>query len=312
MPVIDLRPGMTSPSVLLQPSSTPVRPACTTGFTLIELLTVMSIILVLTALVIPAFKSITSAGGVTKAAYDIAGALEMARTYALANNTYVWVGFYEDDESQSSPNATATGNGGRVIVSIVASKDGTRYPDALNSVPGAFGTGNSTSTGTAANPVALTQVNKLVKIDNVHLAAVNDNDTTGTTNSPVRPPVPSAYQLGDSIGAAPNNSTGPFALTTQEPTGNVTTFTYPAPPSATRTTTSPQYTFTKIIEFDPQGEASKITENTFGGAGIQSFMEIGLQPTHGSVVDPLYAGKVQAAAAIQIEGLTGQVKIYRP
>ncbi len=280
-------------------------PLRSAAFTLVELLAVMSIVLIMAALVIPAFNAITGAGDVTKAAYDLAGALELARTYALANNTYVWVGFYEDDETQSSPNAIATGKGGRVILSVVASRNGTRYNDAMNVIPKAFGSGDPN------NMVALAQVNKLIKIDNVHMAALNSGLPSGATN-PVRPPVASAYQVGDSSSSSPNNAGGPFALTTDYPSGNQTTFTYPVPPSATVQTTSPQYTFAKIIEFNPQGEASKITENTYNGAGPQSFMEIALQPTHGGAVAPPYAGTANAAAAIQIEGLSGQVKIYRP
>ena len=45
---------------------------------------------------------------VTSAAYTIKGVLDTARTYAKANNTYTWVGFFEEDVSQSSTNpATA-------------------------------------------------------------------------------------------------------------------------------------------------------------------------------------------------------------
>src|SRR6266446_7876636 len=65
------------------------------GFTLIELLVVMAIILILMVLVAPAFTSLKSAGDVTSAAYTVKGVLDQARTYAMANNTYTWVGFFE-------------------------------------------------------------------------------------------------------------------------------------------------------------------------------------------------------------------------
>ena len=276
------------------------------GFTLLELLVVMGIVVLMMGLMIPAFNSIKGGSDVKTAAYDISGALENARTFALANNTYVWVGFYEEDGSQISPNPNpATNNGGRVIVLVVASKDGTRYSDSMG-VPAAFGAGNS------SNQVNLTQVINLIKINNIHMAGLNDY-TGATVNSPARPLVPYPCQVGDLPSASPNpnNATGAFALTTSSTTGNITTFTYPIPPSATQAATSPQYTFTKIIEFNPQGEASKITENTFAGAGPQSFIEIALQPTHGNVVAPPYAGTNQAAACVQIEGITGEAKIYR-
>ena len=69
------------------------------GFTLLELLIVLSIIGILLVLLAPAFTTIKGGTDVTSAAYTIKGVLDTARTYAKANNTYVWVGFYEEDVS---------------------------------------------------------------------------------------------------------------------------------------------------------------------------------------------------------------------
>src|SRR5438477_7803057 len=63
------------------------------GFTLLELLIVVGIIGLLLVLIAPAFTTIKGAGDVTSAAYTIKGALDTARTYAKANNTYTWVNF---------------------------------------------------------------------------------------------------------------------------------------------------------------------------------------------------------------------------
>src|SRR5438876_5742018 len=90
------------------------------AFTLIELLVVMAIIAILLLLVAPAFTNIKVGRDVTSAAYTIKGVLDMARTYAMSNNTYAWVGFYEEDVSQSSTNP-ATAGIGRLVMSIVAS-----------------------------------------------------------------------------------------------------------------------------------------------------------------------------------------------
>src|SRR6266496_3980870 len=94
-----------------------------TGFTLLELLIVVGIIGLLLVLLAPAFTTIKGGTDVTSAAYTIKGVLDTARTYAKANNTYTWVGFFEEDASQSSTNPATAGTG-RVVISIVASKDG--------------------------------------------------------------------------------------------------------------------------------------------------------------------------------------------
>ena len=75
------------------------------GFTLLELLIVVGIIGLLLVLMAPAFTYIKGGTDVTSAAYTIKGVLDTARTYAKANNTYTWVGFYEDDVSQNSSSA---------------------------------------------------------------------------------------------------------------------------------------------------------------------------------------------------------------
>src|SRR5438105_1038891 len=91
----------------------------------------MGIIAILMVLVAPAFTNLKSAGDVTGAAYAVKGVLDQARTYAMANNTYTWVGFYEEDVSTASTNPAITGTG-RIVMSIVASKDGTMIYDPIS------------------------------------------------------------------------------------------------------------------------------------------------------------------------------------
>ena len=67
------------------------------GFTLLELLIVVGIMGLLLVLIAPAFTTIKGGTDVTSAAYTIKGVLDTARTYAKANNTYTWVGFFEED-----------------------------------------------------------------------------------------------------------------------------------------------------------------------------------------------------------------------
>src|SRR5256885_2449909 len=125
---------------------------CEGGFTLLELLIVVGIIGLLLVLIAPAFTYIKGGTDVTSAAYTIKGVLDTARTYAKANNTYTWVGFYEEDVSQSSTNP-ATSGVGRLVMSIAASKDGTMLY-----------TGNLTSSVILDGPpnqTALIQIGKL-------------------------------------------------------------------------------------------------------------------------------------------------------
>jgi prepilin-type N-terminal cleavage/methylation domain-containing protein len=240
------------------------------AFTLLELLIVIAIIAVLLVLIAPAFTGIKSAGDVTNAAYTIKGVLDTARTYAKANNTYVWVGFYEENVSNpASPNSD-TPAVGRVVISTVASKDGTRIYDLSN--PGSI------------DPTKLIQVGKLTKLENVHLWTHTDtpSPTGGPTPFDNRPNVPLAYCIGD---ASPTGSTTPF----QYPVGN------PVPGA--------QYSFVKVVQFSPRGEARINNDSN----SPQTAAEIATQPTHGTTVDTNNPN----LAAVQFTGISGDVRIYR-
>lgn len=66
------------------------------AFSLVELLTVVAIIGVLVTVATPALSSLRGSGSVNSAVLNISLILEQARSYALANNVYVWVGFRKD------------------------------------------------------------------------------------------------------------------------------------------------------------------------------------------------------------------------
>jgi type II secretory pathway pseudopilin PulG len=262
----DYRSLITDPpkdeSVLVAVATRRDNRAASGAFTLVELLIVTGIIATLMALVIPAFTSMKSGGDVTNAAYTIKGVLDTARTYAKANNTYVWVGFYEENVSQPSPNS-ATPRVGRLVMSIVASNDGTIIY-------------NSSSPGTI-DPTRLLQVGKLTKIDNVHLAtnlAPGSGTYPGSTFD-TRPTVASTYRIGDTA-----NSTTPF----QYPVEN------PAPAA--------QYTFVKAVQFSPGGEA-RVNNST---NTLQTAAEIGLEPTHGDVAPSSIPANVVAIQFTGIGG----------
>src|SRR6266550_4443105 len=136
------------------------------AFTLLEMLVVMGIIAILMVLVAPAFTNLKSAGDVTNAVYGIQGLLDNARTYAKANNTYVFVGFAEVDssvDSSVSPQVTTGATPyGRVAVAVVASKDGTRQFQYATTNQGNDWTANY------ANGSNLIAVGNLQRYENLH------------------------------------------------------------------------------------------------------------------------------------------------
>ena len=271
---------------------TPTSAERISAFTLLELLIVVGIIGLLLVLIAPAFTTIKGSTDVTSSAYTIKGVLDTARTYAKANNTYTWVGFYEENVSNATSPNTDTPKVGRLIMSIVASKNGTNV----------YGSGNG-----AIDPTKLTQIGKLVKIENVHLPlfAVCQSNCTGDSFD-TRPAVQNDpgggynYSRFGELNSAPPN-TAPFTTpyNFQYPVAN------PAPAA--------QYTFSKLLQFSPRGE-SRVNGDSYD---IRRVVEIGLIQTHGTATPPpsgsgnggsIFAGNV---VAVQINGFAGDVRIYR-
>ena len=245
------------------------------AFTILELTIVVGLVVFLSILAIPALNSRKSADELNKAANTIKGVLDQARSYAQANNTYTWVGFYEEDVSYppTNPAPTPAGNG-RLVMAIMASKDGT-FP---------------TTAGTI-NPTTLTQVGSIVKIDNMHLPLFTVGTGTGDTFD-TRP----ALQNDPVVGY--NDSR--FGELNTSPTAPTTISSYPFQYIVDGKT---QYTFTKTLRFAPTGE-NRIN-STYD---VRRVVEIGLVQTRGALVPTSYAGNV---AAIQIGGFNGDVKVYK-
>lgn len=260
--------------------------------TLLELLVVTGIIATLLVLVMPAFTSIKSSNDITTAAYTIKGVLAQARMYAQANNTYAWVGFYEEDGSKRPTNPPTPGNG-RLVLSIVASNDGTNI----------YGS----NTGTI-DCTKLAQVGGLVKIDNVHLPLLAVGTETGNADTfDTRPALQSdptaGYnysRFGELNGNPPNTAPYTTPYNFQYPVGN------PCPTA--------QYTFNKLLQFSPRGEC-RVNGDSYQ---VRRVVEIGLLQTRGSAVPAptsgggtstvMYSGNL---VALQINGFGSTVKIYR-
>lgn len=249
-----------------------------TAFTLLELLIVIGIIGILIVAVVPAFTTLKRAGDITTAAYTIKDTLEQSRVYAMANNTYVWVGFYEEGVASSSPtNVSPPYSGkGRLLIAAVSSKDGTKIFDPSDPI--------AALPNTRINPLG-----KLVKIEGAHITDI------GAPPSPTPSPTPSPdsldgrpswpYTDGAGINADHYNRVNSDSADT-------TRFKF----------TTQNYTFYKTVRFSPRGEAN--LNSTYS---LKNFAEIGLRPTHGNIVD----ANTKNIVAIQFAGLGGNFKIFQ-
>ncbi len=263
-------------SKLRFPATAEHHPKSIRGFTLLELLIVVGIIGLLLVLIAPAFTYIKGGTDVTSAAYTIKGVLESARTYAKANNTYAWVGFYEESVANpASPNSDMPAVG-RIVMSVVASKDGSEVYTSVAS-PAA----DMDTTGTK-----LLQVGKLIKLENIHLRTFANGLGTGETFS-TRPAIPGGSPENAKIGdTSPNPSLRYFHYPPTVPEG------------------SRQYKFEKMIQFSPRGECRPQNDNY----EMRAVSEVGLQQTHGTSAPALADPK---NCAVQLTGLGGNVKIYQ-
>jgi len=195
----------------------------------------------------------------------------------MANNTYVWVGFYEEEATALTPtNVTPPYTGkGRVLIACVFSTDGMKIyqdSDPIAQLP--------------ANRIK--QLGRLIKLEGIHLTDIGAPPSSPPSSAPsysldVRSDYP--YTYAASIGADHFNRINSDSADT-------TRFAFVAQ----------NYTFSKTVRFNSRGEAN--LNSTYS---LKNVAEIGLRPTHGTVVDNGSPNLV----AIQFGGVAGNFKIYR-
>jgi hypothetical protein len=201
------------------------------------------------------------------------------------------------DASQSdavSPQKVATANaGGRIAIAVVASKDGTLGFDVTSTTP------DTDWKNSYSNGAKLVAISKLQHFDNAHLS------TATTSSNPDYVPNPTTGGLHRQT--VSTNTTASYQVGNSKCVA-FTPFDWPLGSALG----SGKYSFTKVINFDPQGVA-RIRQNVSTPDTIVQYMEIGLLPAHGSVYVPTpSATNPGNVAAIQVNGMTGSTRIYRP
>lgn len=262
------------PSIGVKSSGQRAR-CCRQGFTLVEMLMVLSIIGLLSALTTAAVSGIKDAADFDSAVAQVSGVLEQARAYAMAKHAYVYVGFTEVDAAQPTTAIPQTSGAGRVAVLAVATRDGSRGFDANNSWIANYNDGS--------NFVVIT---KPLYVTGLHLLSQAEPST--------------------------GNMNRPSLSSTEDLISNASTDTPLAWPLGSSVQGNAQYTFTHVIYFDPEGASHAQLPDTTSVGQIDPYLEFDLQPTHGDSVSSAQNASADNFAAIQIDGMTGAVRVYRP
>jgi type II secretory pathway pseudopilin PulG len=139
--------------------------------------------------------------------------------------------------------------------------------------------GSTTPTALSNDTNTITALSRLQRFDNTHLAgSVSEINTSGGMTN---------MATANTADLGATDATTTF----QWPVGN------------------PKTTFNKVIEIDPQGVARLQSASVTSLDQIQNWIEIPLQPSKGSAG---VAANEKNAADLQIDGMTGNVQIFRP
>jgi prepilin-type N-terminal cleavage/methylation domain-containing protein len=85
------------------------------GFSLVEVMCVLAVISIMVSFTWPSVVGMVSGNRLTNNAYQLSGIVQQAREIAVAQHTYVWVGFYSSASAAGAPSvtvATLAGNSG--------------------------------------------------------------------------------------------------------------------------------------------------------------------------------------------------------
>ena len=252
----------------------------------------------LLVLMAPAFTYIKGGTDVTSAAYRIKGVLDTARTYAKANNTYVFVGFAEVDSSVDpsvSPQVTTgTTPYGRVAVAVVASKPGTRQF--------AYATSNQGSDWTASysNGANLIAIGKLQRYENLHFLV--DFPSWTPTSAP-------KFDTWPDINAYWQRHIA-WVATCQAITP-VTPFTLAARTHHWRQVAN--INFTRVIYFDPTGTARIATVNQRGRNRPGNGNRFAANPWNSgsSLCRRIKTSEIRRCR-YRLAPMSGEMRVYRP
>jgi prepilin-type N-terminal cleavage/methylation domain-containing protein len=156
------------------------------GFSLLELLAVITIMAILASLAVLSFRGMNSSGNFNKAVDEISGILEQGRSYAMGQNTYVWIVLYENAPANSPTS---------VFVAAFASGDGTD-PFGWSSTPATVTVPPGTVNGTTLTQIIRVHRYKGLNLETTTLPSAPSNSATPATN-PATPPATAApvFQL---------------------------------------------------------------------------------------------------------------------